>query len=203
VTITPKSKADFRRMAGNTRPTTSASSPASPLKSAFSASEVQQTLATQVGKLDLGLIGNIKARYHQRTEDTRMQRTLTTARVEQATALMLERMAGEVQIIRTAFKQDFSDRIASLAEGAAASQVMVIRKLRAIEAEARNFVFYDLRRELDDLGAMHAQGVIDDQDLEKEAAFRLQRYEQLKQDFVKLMDGYQGVVQNAYQDQQR
>lgn len=203
MTIPPKSKADFRRMAGDTRSTTSASSPASPLKSAFSASEVQQTLATQVGKLDLGLIGNIKARYHQRTEDTRMQRTLTTARVEQATALMLERMAGEVQIIRTAFKQDFSDRIASLAESAAASQVMVIRKLKAIEAEARNFVLYDLKRELDDLGAMHAQGVIDDEDMEQEAAFRFQRYEQLKQDFVKLMDGYQGVVQNAYQDHQR
>lgn len=128
-----------------------------------------------------------------------MQRTLTTARVEQATALMLEKISGEVNILRTAFRQDFSDRIASLAEGAAASQIMVIRKLKAIEAEARNFVLYDLKGELDELGAMHQQGVIDDEDLQQEASFRFARYEQLKDEFTRLMDGYQGVVQNAYQ----
>jgi len=201
--VPPKSQADFRRMAGDPRPAATRSDNASPLKGAFSASEVQQALTTQVGNLDLGIIGNLKARYHRRGEDTRMQRTLDTARAEQATGLMLERMGGEVEIIRTAFKQDFSDRIASLAESAAASQVMVIRKLKAIEAEARNYVFYDLKRELDELGAMRAEGVLDDEDLEQEVAFRLQRYEQLKQDFVKLMDGYQAVVQNAYQDHPR
>ena len=203
MTYTPKSKADFRRMAGDTRPGVTGAATASPLRAAFSATDVQQTLAIQVGKLALGLIGILKTRFHQRAEDIRMQRTLTTARAEQATALMLERMAGEVQILRTAFKQDFSDRIASLAESAAASQVMVIRKLKAIEAEARNFVLYDLKHELDELGAMRAGGVIDDEDLEQEAAFRFRRYEQLKADFVMLMDGYLAVVQGAYQEHQR
>lgn len=197
---TPKSKAEFRRMASDMRSSTMSSAPnTSPLKSNLSAAEVHHTISTQVGKLDLGLIGNLKARFHQRAEDAKMQRTLTTARVEQATALMLEKISGEVDILRMAFKQDFSDRIASLAESTAASQIMVIRKLKAIEAEARNFVLYDLKRELDELGAMHQQGVIDDEDLQQEASFRFSRYEQLKDEFTRLMDGYQGVIQNAYQ----
>lgn len=197
---TPKSKSDFRRAIGDARSSHTAGAPsASPLKTYLSAADVQHTISTQVGKLDLGLIGNFKARLHQHAEETHMQRTLTTARVEQATALMLEKISGEVNILRTAFRQDFSDRIASLAEGAAASQIMVIRKLKAIEAEARNFVLYDLKGELDELGAMHQQGVIDDEDLQQEASFRFARYEQLKDEFTRLMDGYQGVVQNAYQ----
>lgn len=194
-----KSKADFRRLAGNAASPTDSSAPAaSPLKTTLSASDVQHTLGNQVGALDLGLVGNLKARLHQRREDAKMQRALTTSRVEHATALMLEKIAGEVDILRMAFKQDFSDRIASLAESAAASQVMVVRKLKAIEAEARNFVFYDLKRELDELGAMHQQGVIDEDDLKTEAAFRFERYEKLRAEFTQLMDGYQGVVQNAY-----
>ena len=102
-----------------------------------------------------------------------------------------------------AFKADFSDRIASLAEGAAASQFLIMRKLKALENEARRFVMVDLSEELDRLADLHRKGVLDDKDLEQEATFQFTRYEQLKQEFVKLMDGYQTVVQNAYQGDSR
>lgn len=194
-----KSMADIRRIVGHAAAAASNAPAASPLTSSLSTREVHNTLSAQVGQLDLGLIGNLKARMHQRSQDTRMQRALTTARVEQATALMLEKLHGEVVIVQTTFKQDFSDRIAALAESAAASQIMVLRKLKAIESQARNFVLYDLKAELDELQSMLHQGVIDDEGFQQEAAFRFQRYEQLKLDFTALMDGYQGTVQNTYQ----
>ena len=198
-----KSMSDLRRMvvqATGPSANANANGPAlSPLKSSLSTSEVHNTLAAQVGQLDLGVIGNLRARMHQRAEDSRMQRTLTTARVEQGTALMLEKLNGEVEIVRMAFKQDFSDRIAALAESAAASQFMVMRKLKAIEAEARNFVMYDFKAETDELQAMLNKGVIDEETLLHEVAFRMQRYEELKNKFSELVDGYQGTVQNTYQ----
>lgn len=196
-----KSMSDLRRMVAQaTGSSPLANGPApSPLKSSLSTSEVHNTLAAQVGQLDLGVIGNLRARMHQRAEDSRMQRTLTTARVEQGTALMLEKLNGEVEIVRMAFKQDFSDRIATLAESAAASQFIVIRKLKAIEAEARNFVMYDFKAETDELQTMLNKGVIDEETLLHEVAFRMQRYEELKNKFSELVDGYQSTVQNTYQ----
>jgi hypothetical protein len=127
-----------------------------------------------------------------------MQRALVIARVEQASRLMLEKIAGEAEIIRTHFRQDFSDRIAALAEAAVASEITVMRKLRAIEAEARNFVFRDLKRELDELQVLLAQGVLDDESFGQEAGFRLSRYERLRSDFTALIDQYQATVQNTY-----
>lgn len=195
-----KSMADIRRMAGESRnAATGAQKTASPLKSSLSTAEVHNSLNAQVGKLDLGLIGNLKTRMHQRSKDTKMQRELTTARVEQATALMKEKLRGEVEIVRMAFKQDFSDRISSLAESAAASQILVLRKLQAIETEARNFVSYDLKADMDELQQMLQQDVIDEEVFEQEAAFLLKRYDRLKQTFSTLMEGYQSTVQNTYQ----
>lgn len=203
MSTSPKSKADFRQMVGDARPTTTTSPDGSPMKSTLSASDVHHTLSAQVGQLDLGFIGNMKARFHQRAQDTRMQRTLTTARVEQATALMIEKISGEAEIVRMAFRADFSDRIASLAEGAVASQFLIMRKLKVLENEARRFVMVDLSEELDRLADLHRKGVLDDKDLEQEVTFQFARYEQLKAEFVKLMDGYQTVVQNAYQGDSR
>jgi hypothetical protein len=168
-------------------------------KPVLSTSEVHESLNAQVGQLDLGAIGNWRARLFQRQQDGQMQRKLTAARAEQATALMLEKLHGEVQIVRMHFKQDFSDRIAALAESAAASQIVVIRKLKAIEAEARNFVDYDLKAETDELQAMLAQGVIDEVGFIREVEFRIRRYDDLKTRFSELLDGYQSTVQNTYQ----
>lgn len=194
-----KSMAEIRQMVGQARSSLTAAPTTSPLKSGLSAADVHDTIGAQVGKLDLGVIGNFMTRRHQRSADAKMQRSLTTARAEQATGLMLEKIHGEVEILRVAFRQDFSDRIAALAESAAASQAMVLRKLKAVEAEARNLVLYDIKRELDELQTMLADGVIDEEAFLKEVAFRFKRYDQLKDDFVVLMDSYQGVVQNAYQ----
>ncbi|MBQ0942275.1 hypothetical protein KAK07_02880 [Ideonella sp. 4Y16] len=181
--------------------TPTAAPPAGP--HALSTSQVHQTLIEQVGEMDLGRLGNWRARRHQRAEEERMHRTLTTARAEQAAALMREKLQGEVEIIRMRFSQDFSDRIAALAESAAASQVMVMRKLKAIEAEARNFVMYDLKAETDELQDMLVNGVIDEPTFHREASFRLQGYEALKQRFSDLMDAYQNTVQHTYQGHPR
>lgn len=195
-----KTMAEIRRMVGEARPSgANALANTGSGQPVLSTSEVHDTLNKQVGQLDLGFFGNLKARSFQRSQDGRMQRTLTAARVEQATALMLEKLQGEVQIVRIHFKQDFSDRIAALAESAAASQILVMRKLKAIEAEARNFVMYDFKAETDELQAMLNKGVIDEETLLHEVAFRMQRYEELKNKFSELVDGYQGTVQNTYQ----
>jgi len=76
---------------------------------------------------------------------------------------------------------------------------MTIRKLKAIENEARRFVMVDLSEELARLADLHRKGVLDDKDLEQEVTFQFARYEQLKQELVRQMDSYQTVVQNAYQ----
>lgn len=191
--------AEMRRRASAASPSSPAGMAASAEKPVLSTAAVHQTLNEQVGQLDLGVIGNFKTRMFQRQQDAKMQRTLTQARAEQATALMLERLQGEVQIVRTHFKQDFSDRIAALAESAAASQILVMRKLRAIETEARNFVMVDLKRELDELQDMLNQGVIDDEVFNTECAFRMSRYDDLKARFSALLDGYLATVQNTYQ----
>ncbi|MBQ0944029.1 hypothetical protein KAK07_11855 [Ideonella sp. 4Y16] len=164
---------------------------------------VQQHLRDQVGTLDLGWWGNLRARSQQNRADGEMQKTLIEARAQQATALMLERLSGEVELIRTSFRIDFSDRYASLAENAAASQITVLRKLRALEMEARNLVHVDLKRELDDLQQMLADGVIDDTSFQQEVSFRFQRYEDLKADFARTMNEYQATVQNTYRAGQR
>lgn len=169
----------------------------------LSTAAVQQHLHDQVGELDLGWWGNHKAQAQQRRADGDMQKTLIKARAEQATALMLERLSGEVEIIRTAFRADFSDRIAALAENAAASQITVLRKLRALEMEARKLVNIDLKRELDDLQQMLADAVLDDTGFQQEVAFCFQRYTALKSDFSRTMDEYQATVQNTYRASQR
>ena len=195
-----KTMAEIRRMFGqNRRSGGGAVTTGTASKPPLSTSEVHATLSNQVGRLNLGFIGNLKARMFQRAQDGQMQRTLTAARVEQATGLMLEKLHGEVQIVRMHFKQDFSDRIAALAESAAASQILVMRKLKAIEAEARNFVMYDLKQEVDELQDMLAQGVIDDDTFMRECEFRMARYDELKARFSSLLDGYQATVQNTYQ----
>lgn len=195
-----KTMAEIRRMVGEARPGgANALANTGSGQPVLSTSEVHDALKKQVGQLDLGFFGNLKARSFQRSQDGQMQRTLTAARVEQATALMLEKLQGEVKIVRMHFKQDFSDRIAALAESAAASQILVMRKLKAIEAEARNFVMFDLKQEIDDLQDMLANGVIDDENFLRECDFRMARYEELKGRFSSLLDGYQATVQNTYQ----
>jgi hypothetical protein len=165
---------------------------------ALSTTAVQQHLHDQVGTLDLGWWGNLKAQRQQQRADGQMQKTLIDARAQQATGLMLERLTGEIKILRTAFQADFSDRIAALAEHAAASQITVLRKLRALEMEARKLVHIDLKRELDDLQQMLADEVLDETGFEQEVGFRFKRYEQLKNDFARTMDEYQATVQNTY-----
>lgn len=190
---------ELRRRAGQASPASTTTLPGSGENAVLSTTAVHDTLNQQVGQLDLGLIGNFRNRLFQRKQDGQMQRTLTQARAEQATALMLERLQGEVQILRTRFKQDFSDRIAALAESAAASQIMAMRKLHALENEARNFVMEDLKRELDGLQEMLARGVMDEESFDAECAFRMARYDDLKARFSALLDGYLATVQNTYQ----
>lgn len=172
-------------------------------KPLMSTTEVQATLNQQVSQLDLGFIGNLRARMFQRGQDGRMQRTLTAARAEEATGLMLKKLKGEVQIIQMQFDRDFSDRIAALAESAAASQIMVMRKLKAIEGEARNFVMYDLKRETEKLENMLNEGVIDEAYFTNECAFRMARYEELRGRFSAMLDGYQANVQNTFKGDAR
>ena len=170
---------------------------------ALSTPAVQQHLQDQVGSLDLGWWGNLRARGQQHRADGQMQKTLIEARAQQATALMLERLSGEVEIVRTSFRIDFSDRIATLAENAAASQITVLRKLRSLEMEARKLVHVDLKHELDDLQQMLQDEVLDDTSFQQEVAFRFQRYEELKNDFARTMNEYQATVQNTYRAGQR
>lgn len=195
MTTRPKTMADFRRLVGDPAQPTAASAPGAP---GLSVAEVNGKLVTGVGDMDLGLVGNLLAKRHQRKEERKTQDALVTERAAQTRALMLEKIHGEAEIIRVSLKLDFSDRIAALAEAAAASQITVLRKLRAIESEARGYVLRDLKRELDELEALLAQGVVDDEGFKQEAAFRFARYERLKSDLTALIDEYQGTVQNAY-----
>lgn len=192
--LKPKTMADFRRAVGNAAQPQS-TSPGSP---ALSVGEVNGKLITGVGDMDLGLVGNMLAKRHQRKEERKTQDVLVTERAAATRALMLEKIHGEAEIIRVSLKLDFSDRIAALAEAAAASQITVLRKLRAIESEARGYVLRDLKRELDELETLLTQGVIDDQGFTQEVTFRFARYELLKADLTALIDEYQGTVQNAY-----
>ena len=193
-----KTMAELRRLTDQAGVPVSTSSAPTGVNPALSTPAVQQHLHDQVGTLDLGWWGNLRAQMQQRNADGRMQGTLIEARAQQATALMLERLDGEVKLLRTAFRADFSDRIAALAETAAASQITVLRKLRALEMEARKLVHLDLKRELDDLQQMLADEVLDDTSFQQEVTFRFQRYEQLKNDFARTMDDYQATVQNTY-----
>ena len=168
----------------------------------LSTNAVQQHLRNQVGSPDLGWLGNLRASWLQNKADGKMQQTLIEARAQQATGLMLERLSGEVKLLRETFRADFSDRFASLAEAAAASQVTVLRKLRALEMQARNLVSHDLKHELDELQRLRADGVLDDTGFQQEVAFRFQRYDELKTDFARTMDEYQATVQNTYRNGQ-
>lgn len=198
----PRPMAEIRRIVvdGGT-PTTAQT--LSPIEPGLSVVDVNSRLVTGVGDLDLGPFGNLMAKRHQRKEEGQLQRALVTERAAQARALMLEKIHGEAEIIRTAFRQDFSDRIAALAEAAAASQITVLRKLRAIESEARGFVLRDLKRELDELEGLLAEGVVDEEGFKQEAAFRFARYETLKADLTGLLDEYQRTVQSAYRASNR
>lgn len=193
-----KSKAELRSMASPAM-STAAPLPNSVAGSSLSVTDVQDAIGMQVGKLNLGVLGNFRAERHRRKAEGAMQRELTTHQVNRATELLREKIDGEVEILRMIFKQDFSDRIAALAENAAASQTLVIRKLKAVEAEARKYLFTDIKRELDELQKLLEDQVIDEDDFQKEAAFRLESYEKLKQLFVEMFDGYRAAVLNAYQ----
>lgn len=197
-----KPMADIRRMVGNSD-TPPAGRLAEAPAAALSVAEVNGKLVSGVGDLDLGVVGNYLARRHQRKEEGKLQRVLVSERAEQARNLMLEKIHGEAEIIRTAFRQDFSDRIAALAEGAAASQITVLRKLRALESEARGYVLRDLKRELDGLHGLLDEGVIDDDDFKTEASFRFTRYESLKAGLTALIDEYQHTVQSVYRSGSR
>lgn len=202
-TRTMKSVSELRRLTEQAGvPATRGGSPLTD-SAALSTTAVQQHLHDQVGTLDLGWWGNFKAKLHQQRTDGRMQGELIDARAKEATGLMLERLHGEVEILRTAFRADFSDRIAALAENAAASQITALRKLRALEMEARKLVHIDLKRELDGLQQMLADEVLDDTSFEQEVGFCFQRYGQLKADFARTMDEYQATVQNTYRAGQR
>ena len=203
VTRPPYKTSELRQLASQAGAHSSRVHPAHAPEGALAAAAVHRQLSEQVGQLDLGLIGNLRALVHQRSEDSRMQRRLTTARAEKATELMLEKINGEVEILRTTFRADFSDRISALAEAAASSQINVMRKLRALEMEARKLVHIDLKHELDELQEMHRQDVLDDQSFQQEVAYRFTRYEQLKSDFTRTMDEYQATVQNTYQSSSR
>ena len=191
-----KTKADMRGALQGLAPSTTALGERKP---GLSASDIQASLSSQVGHLDLGLLGNLKATWHRRREQAQMQQTLTSVQVKHATQLMVEKVEGECDILRMAFRKDFSDRIAHLAEAASVSQITVLRKLKAIESEARRFTFHDLKAEMDALSQMLAQGVIDETDFQSEAAHQFARYEELKNQFTRLMDGYAEVVGSAYQ----
>lgn len=195
-----KTKADFSRLLGTSRPgaATTALDTAGPARH-HTVTDVQDAITAQVGQLDLGWWENRKAVKHRQQAQAGMQRQLTTAQVGQATELLLQKIDGEVKLLCMEFSKDFSDRIAALAENASASQMLVLRKLRQVEAQARNFLFHDLKAELDDLAQMLADGVIDEDDLKAEADIRIHAYSDLKATFAGLMQGYQGVVQNAYQ----
>lgn len=196
-----RTKADLYQMLGEARMAPAPTATKTPV--AMSAAQVADRIGVHTGKLNLGLIGNYRAEQHRRRAEGAMQRDLTSHRTSRATELLREKIDGEVEILRMHFKQDFNDRIAALAESAAASQTLVIRKLKAVESEARKYLFHDIKRELDELQQMLNDGVIDMTDFQNEAAFRVQSYEQLKQDFVLMFDSYRNVVQNAYQSPSR
>lgn len=197
-----KPMADIRRMVGDGGSTVARRAPDAPAP-ALSVAEVNGKLVSGVGDLDLGPVGNYLARRHQRKAEGRMQRVLVSERADQARNLMLEKIHGEAEIIRTAFRQDFSDRIAALAEGAAASQITVLRKLRALESEARGFVLRDLKHELDELQVLLDQGVVDEDGFKAEATFRFARYDSLKAALTTLIDDNQSTVQSVYRSSSR
>jgi hypothetical protein len=60
-------------------------------------------------------------------------------------------------------------------------------------------VFHDLKAKVDDLQGMLNSGVIDEATFIQEASFRVQRYDDLKDQFSLLIDGYQSRVANTFQ----
>lgn len=171
-----------------------------PTPKSLTVADIDSQLGGQLGRPDLGIIGNMRANKHIRQAQLDVWKKISTEKYEQLGGLAVDALKAEAQLIREKLRIDWNHQYAALAERAAVGEMTVVRKLEAVLEAGRELLYGDRADAIERLEMRHADGWLTDEDFANELGYLFDRYTKLREEFINIVNERETSVRSAFRN---